>query len=227
MTCALLLVAAAGCTSNKDPESAIRSVGSGTASELNAEHSQFEKSEDPPFTVETRFAAGQLAESQNALPRAAQQYEEALKLNATHRPSAYRLAVVYSQMRQYPKAIEAWKTYVTLTDESATAYGNLGFCYELAGQKNEAESAYRQGIEREPKNQACRVNYGLMLARGGKIDEAIEQLQSVLTPAEAHYNIASVYEQQGRTEQARAEYGKALQLDPDMWEAQTRLQALK
>jgi Flp pilus assembly protein TadD len=65
-----------------------------------------------------------------------------------------------------------------------------------------------------------------MLARTGRIQEGMSQLAEVLSPAEVHYNVASVYEQQGRTDDAREEYQKALDLDPKLWEAQSRLSKL-
>jgi hypothetical protein len=48
------------------------------------------------------------------------------------------------------------------------------------------------------------VNYGLMLTRTGRVPEARAQLETVLKPAEAAYNIGSVREQIGRKDQARA-----------------------
>ncbi|HEY7089242.1 MAG TPA: tetratricopeptide repeat protein [Tepidisphaeraceae bacterium] len=214
-----------GCADKKD-QGGIQPVGQADANVLNASHSRFDTPQDPPFTADTRYAAGQLAESQGAAAAAIDQYNQALKLDPKHQASLYRLAVLYTQARDYPQAIESWKQYVKATNSSATAYSNLAFCYEVAGQMSEAESAYKSGIEREPKNSPCRINYGLMLARTGRIQEGMSQLAEVLSPAEVHYNVASVYEQQGRTDDAREEYQKALDLDPKLWEAQSRLSKL-
>ncbi|HEY8667404.1 MAG TPA: tetratricopeptide repeat protein, partial [Tepidisphaeraceae bacterium] len=182
---------------------------------------------DPAFTAETRFAAGQLAESQENFDGALHQYEAALKIDPKHMPSLYRSGVLYSQTKRYPQAIEMWKRYVAANNGSAIACSNLGFCYELAGNPNEAEIAYKKGVAKDPENRSCRVNYGLMLARHGRISEATLQLQSVLTEAEVHYNLASIYEQQGRKEAAKAEYRQAIQLDPSMQDAQMKLSALQ
>jgi tetratricopeptide (TPR) repeat protein len=184
---------------------------------------EFEKMKDPPLNAQTHFAAGQLAESQNNVSVAVTQYELARQRDHKHEGSLYRLGVLYSQMKNYPKAIEAWKDYASVTKESPTAMSNLGFCCELAGRNDEAEAAYKKGISKDPKNQPCRINYGLMLARNGHINEAMQQLQSVLPPAEVHYNLASVYQAQGRKEQARQEYQKAVELNPAFTDAKNRL----
>ncbi len=181
---------------------------------------------DPAITANTRYAAGQLAESTGKIDAAIEQYQLALSVDKNHAPSLYRLGVLYAKQQQYEQSIDAWKRYIKATPTSAAGYANLGFTHELEGRNDLAESAYKQGIAIAPKDQPCRVNYGLMLARLGRINEAIAHLQAVLTPAEAHYNIASVYEQQGKTAQAKLEYTRALECDPTSFDAQQRLAAL-
>lgn len=217
-----------GCMMNQTPENngGIQRVTGTDADQLNAGHSRFEASEDPPFKAQTRYAAGQLAESQGRPDAAIIQYKEAIKIDANHQASLYRMGIIYTKVHQFPEAIEAWKQYIKATNYAATSYSNLAFCYEQAGQNPDAEWTYKTGIKRDSSNVSCRTNYGLMLARLGRVDEAKEQLSAVLTPAEVHYNLASVFELQGKTEQARAEYERALELDPKFWEAQSRLTKL-
>jgi len=116
---------------------------------------------------------------------------------------------MYAKQKRYGEAIDAWNRYVRATNDDATGYANLGFCLELAGRTEEAEIAYRKGIKRDPTNAPCRVNYGLLLARHDRINEAMLEMQAVLPEAQVHYNLASVYEGMGRREQAKAEYRKA------------------
>lgn len=216
-----------GCVMQNQNPGALQGVSSSAVDQLNADHGHFDTIKDPPFTAHTRFAAGQLAESQGAIPMAIEQYKAALKLDPKHQPSLYRLGVLYAQNHQFDLAISSWKQYVKATGDSATAMGNLAFCYELAGRTSDAENAYKAGIQKEPANQSCRVNFGLMLARQGRVDEAKTQWAAVLKPAEVHYNLASVYEQLGRKDDAKSEYEKALELNPEFWEAQTRLSRLE
>jgi tetratricopeptide (TPR) repeat protein len=179
-----------------------------------------------PLTADTHFAAGQLAESEANYAAAVDQYRAALQVNPKYQLALYRLGVIYTQFKQFDQAIAAWQQYVDATGRSAISYGNLGFCYELAGKPVLAEAAYGKGIQREYLNLLCRTNYGLMLARQGRIQEATNVWRPVLSDAQIHYNFASVYQLEGRKAQARAEYQRALEIDPNMTDAQQRLAAL-
>lgn len=192
-----------------------------------APQNKFEASEDPPLSADTRFAAGQLAESQGNYDNAIAQYREALKLNPNHRDAMFRLGAVYTQGKRFNEAIPLWQRYIKVTNNAAQSYSNLALCYEMAGRPGEAEQTYKAGIERDPSESTTRNNYGRMLARQGRWDEALAQLSTVLKPAEVHYNLGTVCEEQGKREEAKAYYRKALELDPNLRDARSRLAALK
>jgi tetratricopeptide (TPR) repeat protein len=212
----LLITFAAGCSSQKPQNQ----------STLPTPVVEFEKTKDPPMRAQTHFAAGQLAESQGHLEKAAQQYRRALGIDAKYTEAMFRLGIVYTQLQSFPNALQIWNDYVKATKGSANAYGNLGFCEEVAGDPAAAEAAYIKGIAKDPTNEACHVNFGLMLARHGRTNEGLLQLQTVLPPAKAHYDLASVYESLNRKEEAKAEYSKALELDPSLIDAKSKLATL-
>jgi len=191
--------------------------------QLAAEHSDPPPPKPPAITANTRIAAGQLAESRGAANIAIEQYNEALKLEPNNRIATYRVALLYTNLHEFKNAVPAWNRYVVLSGQSADAYNNLAVCYELANSTADAETAYRAGIAHDPKDQHCRINYGVLLARSGQIKDALDQFQAVLTPAEAHYDLGSVYEQLGKRELARLEYKSALELNPNLADAQWRL----
>jgi len=220
---ALLILFITGCA--KDQQGISR-LPDDQANALDAQHSKFEKAEDPPFTAATYFAAGQLAESQEAPLAAVAHYQAALRIDPHHRDSLYRMGVVYTKLKDWPYAIGAWKKYLKETKNDATAYANLAFCYDLAGKKSDAEKTYQEGVAKDPSNASCRVNFGLFLAREGRSEEACAQWRTVLSEAQAHYNHGSIYEQQSRLEQAKVEFRQALQRDENLADAKTRLAAL-
>jgi tetratricopeptide (TPR) repeat protein len=214
----------AGCGGSK--ESQFKPLAKEDADSLSAQRSRFDSAEDAPFTAQTHFAAGQLAESQGAAAMALDRYAAALKQDPKHLPSLYRMGVLYTQLRQYPQAIETWKRYIAASGNDATGYSNLGFCHELAGQPAEAESAYREGLAKDATNQAGHVNFGLLLAKLGRTDDAVAQLKAVLPESQAWYNVGSVCEQRGDRAGARAAYRKAIELNAAETGAAQRLSSL-
>jgi len=219
-------LSAGGCNGSHADQSA-RGQGSGARAGGGGVGGEFETTRDPPIANETRRAAGELAESRGAYAQAAEQYKYLLRKNPGDLRAMYRLGVVYAQMKNYPEAIATWKNYVRATNDSAAAYGDLAFCYELANKPQDAEANYLKAIAKDPRHVPSRVNYGLMLVRQGREAEARPQLEAVLKPAEVHYNVGAAYEALGRKEQAKIEYAKALETDPSMADAQARLAALR
>jgi tetratricopeptide (TPR) repeat protein len=214
----VLALVVCGCTNNKSAPVMSANPAPGSV--------QAEPRPEAPLTANTHFAAGQLAEAQDDLPRATEQYLAALQIDPKFAPALLHLGMVYTTEQKFDDALAIWHRYVDATGQSAAAYCDLGFTLELAQRPAEAEKAYLTAVTREPKNETVRVNYGLMLARQGKIDRALQQLQEVLTPAEAHYNIASIMEGQSKIDDAKTQYREALRLDPDMSDAKARLTGL-
>jgi tetratricopeptide (TPR) repeat protein len=187
----------------------------------------FETGGDPPFNANTRFAAGQLAESQNQFDKAIQQYREALKLEPQRRDAQFNVAALLTRQRHFPEAVEEWQKYIEITNHAPEAYNDLALCYEGAGQIDKAEETYRASIARMPADPVCRNSYGLMLARQNRLSDAVAQLSVVRKPAEVSYNLGRVFEEQGKVEQAKAYYQEALKQDPTLRDAQARLALLK
>jgi tetratricopeptide (TPR) repeat protein len=192
----------------------------------DASGDDFGTKKEPAINATTHLAAGSVAESQGEIASAINQYQLAVKRDPALTEAWYRLASLQARVKQYEQAIGSWKGYLNLAPNDANAYANLGFTCDLSGRTTEAEAAYQRGIAINPKHPACRINYGLQLTKNGRIDEAKAQFGAVLAPAAVHYNIASVYEQQGKVELAREQYQTALGLNPRFHEAKARLEAL-
>jgi tetratricopeptide (TPR) repeat protein len=188
--------------------------------------SQIAQAKPAAVTADTHFAAGQFAESQNQYAAALHQYNEALRLNPNHLPSLYRTGIVLTTLKKYDAAIKTWQRYMVASNNSGSAYNNLAYCYELQGCPKDAEATYKKGIAQDPRDAGCRTNYGLMLARRGQIQEAIRIWTPVLSDAEVHYNLAGIYQMDGRKQEAKVEYQRALDLDPSLPDAKERMTEL-
>jgi len=187
---------------------------------------QIKEAKAAQVNAATHFAAGQLAESQNRFDTALHQYNEALKLEPGHLPSLYRKGVLLTKLTRYNEAMADWQRYLAVSNNSGSGYNNLAYCYQLQNRMKDAEATYQKGIAQDPKDAGCRTNYGLMLARRGRIQEAIRTWTPVLSEAEIHYNLAGIYQIDGRKQEAIAEYQKSLDLDPNIPDAKERISQL-
>jgi Tfp pilus assembly protein PilF len=172
------------------------------------------------------YAAGVAAEAEGDTNAATANYKRALSAVPEHLPSLRRLATLYTADEHYADAIPLWKKLVDATDGDADAYNDLGYAYDLAGYEDPAEAAYLRGMQTDPSNVRVRTNYGLMLARHGRTNEAILQLRAAMPLADAYYNVAVVLEAQGKKARARREFQRALDTDPDHVEAELHMAAI-
>ena len=213
---AVLTVGAAGCKSND------RAERQGIPDDAKIEQV---KALEP--NADVHIAAGDLAVGQGKLDEAIKQFEKALELEPNSKPALFKLATLYTYDKQFDTAIATWQKYCDATNQSANGYVNLGRANELAERWKPAEVAYLRAVNREPNNKAAHVNYGILLAKRDRFDEAQTQFALALTPAEVQYNLASVYELKHNYAAATAGYEKALSLDPRFVAAKQRLESLK
>jgi tetratricopeptide (TPR) repeat protein len=195
----LLLASLVGCTSTSAPQSSTK------------------------FTAQTYYAAGQFAESQRNYSQATAEYRLAAQANGPHAPSFYRIAIIYTQLKDYPHAIEAWNQYVDATSGAALAYGDLAYAYELARNIPEATQAYQAALKKEPANPTCRFNYGRLLAREGNISAAEDQLHGILSDGQMHYQIGLICEAQHNSAEAHTQFAQAIAVDPQLLDAKAHL----
>jgi tetratricopeptide (TPR) repeat protein len=84
-------------------------------------------------------------------------------------------------------------------------------------------SIWRDTVGKVPNNSRAHNNLGAVLARRGRIDEAMAHYQRALEIkpdyADAHNNLGAVLTRRGRIDEAIAHYRRALEIKPDYAEA--------
>ena len=177
----------------------------------------------PKIEPQTFIAAGDLAASRQQYAQAAHQYGQALEGLPKDGPTMKKMGICQVKSGDLPAAIATFQRYVATTDGAADAYGSLGYAYELSKNPDQAEKTYQEGIKKHPDGKLVRINYGLMLVRHARVEDAITQLSAVLQPQEVNYDIAGVYDQMGRKDLAQFYYRKALECDPGFVPARQKL----
>jgi protein O-GlcNAc transferase len=162
--------------------------------------------------AETQYLEGLGEESRGDLQEAEDCYEDALDYNPNHVETMRRLAQLKVRSNDFQEAIPLFERIVKLTDGSAESQNDLAYCYEIAGALTDAEAAYRKGIEAHPTDARLHTNFGLMLARQDRADEALAQLRAAMSEADAQHNLGRVLYEQGRRAEAHRAFERSREL---------------
>ena len=133
------------------------------------------------------------------------------------------LGVVYQNLERFDKAIQEYKTALTLNPDSASIHINLGNVYQSLGRTDDAIQEYKTALTLRPNFADAHSNLGNIYGVLGRLDEAIGEYKTALAlnpdNAPAHINLGTVYKDLGRLEAAIREYQTALKLKPDFLQA--------
>jgi protein O-mannosyl-transferase len=159
-------------------------------------------------------------------------FESAARINPKDPMSHSNLGTYALQHGQMREALQQYQTTVQLTSDPgllAQTYANLGAAFRAIGEIEQAQDNYNHSLRLNPHQFNAWLGLGLIAQRQGKLEEAITDLsRSVeLQPtARALLALGRALAQSGRTDEARAAYGQALKISPDLAEAQQGIDAL-
>ncbi len=108
---------------------------------------------------------------------------------------------------------------VTKPTEILQRHRNLGKAfYENPTTQSEAIAEFKKALDLAPNSVTEKLNYGLALIRGGRIDEGIALLKTVqrLDPSLPHtwFNLGLYYKRNGESDQATAQFERMIELVP-------------
>lgn len=110
---------------------------------------------DREIPVEIRSRLANLCERRGRIERAIEEYEAAIREEPELLEAHRRLANIY-KMFDIPKAIEHFKTVVTLAPNDFAAYYELGLLYYGQEDFSSAKKAIQQHLALNPQNQSAR-----------------------------------------------------------------------
>jgi Flp pilus assembly protein TadD len=137
-----------------------------------------------------------------------------------------RLAVLHDRQGDFHKANEEYEKALAMSPKDAELLNNIGYSYYCRGQLVEAESFLQRSLAISPHNTRAWNNLGMVLSMQNRHDESLKAFCKAVTPSQAHCNVAFVLAAQGRCDEAKAHYLKALELDPSQTLARNALAKL-
>jgi Flp pilus assembly protein TadD len=164
----------------------------------------------------------------DAVKQAIALYEKARALDpAAAAGVGRRLAVLYDQLGDFSKAEAEYQPLLKATPHDARLLNDVGYSHFSRGDLASAESYLKQAVQLEPGLKPAWLNLGLVLCAGGRMQDGFEAFQKGGTEGEAHANVAFVLAAQGKTDEAKAAYKKALTVEPGLTSARTALERLE
>jgi tetratricopeptide (TPR) repeat protein/TolB-like protein len=129
-----------------------------------------------------------------------------------------------------PSAPGSATTDSASTTDSSVAHIRRGRQELGAGRLDTAEKEFRAALSADPKNALAHRELADISRRRGKLDEAVQELQTSLTlrdSATGRVMLARIYLEQKKPQLARAEVEKAVKLAPNYAEARQLLEHLE
>jgi tetratricopeptide (TPR) repeat protein len=155
-------------------------------------------------------------------------YEKARALDpASAAGVGRRLAVLYDQLGDFSKAQAEYEPLLKATPQDARLLNDVGYSYYCRGDLATAENFLRQAVQLEPGLKPAWLNLGLTLAATGRMQDGFEAFMKGGTEGEAHANVAFVLSAQGKADEAKAAYKKALSVEPGLVSARNALERLE
>lgn len=165
---------------------------------------------------------GQLFESQGQFAKALDNYTKALEVEPNNEPALLSTARLYARQNQHDQAAEFFAKSIAVNPDAAT-FNELGLVQKKQGRPAESQASIEQAIKLDPTNVRYRNNLASMLVGVGRSDDAVRQLEQVLPPAVANYNVAYLHFTNSNVAAAQQHLQLALQADPNLKEARDLL----
>ncbi len=168
--------------------------------------------------------------NQGKTKQAFAKFNEAMQYNNENPEIFYKLALANNSIKNYSEAVKQCKRAIELAPEVSLYYEALGDIYMGIQNFIEAKRYYKEAIFIDPKNARAHALLGTLQSKDGDHENAIKSLETAVALAQDNidirYNLALAYEVAGRKEEAKVQYQKVLDANPNHQEAMNNIKLL-
>jgi tetratricopeptide (TPR) repeat protein len=141
------------------------------------------------------------------------------------------LGVLADLNNDFPLSGAYYRLAMLIEPRSVLVQNSLGYSYYMAGQWPEAERTYQRGISYDASYKPLWRNYGLLLARMERYEEALSAFEQISNRAQASNDVGYVCLVEGKLDIAEQFFRSAIEQSPahyDMaWENLNRVQQVR
>jgi tetratricopeptide (TPR) repeat protein len=156
----------------------------------------------------------------------------ALKVDSKSPLKVYNaLGVLADLSNDFPLSEAYYRLAMLIEPRSVLVQNSLGYSYYMAGQWPEAERTYQRGIGYDASYKPLWRNYGLLLARMERYEEALSAFEQIGDRAQASNDVGYVCLVEGKLDAAEQFFRSAIEQSPahyDMaWDNLNRVQQIR
>jgi type IV pilus assembly protein PilF len=143
-----------------------------------------------------------------------------------------RLAIGYLDEGDLPSAKRHLQNAADIDSNNSEMYGIWGLINTREGEMELAETNFRRSLREDSSNSQARNNFAAFLFAQGRIEDAYEQLELVVSDTEyaqrsqAFENMGMAASRLDRTEDAEIAFRRAMQLNPNQLRSALELSAI-
>ena len=184
----------------------------------NAEEQFARLAKDNPQNAIINRQMGLYYESRGKVADAEKSLVRALELQPDSQQLFTDLMQFYLRQKQAGRAIEKINA-VPDDKKQASHYELLGLAYSASGRMQDAETAYKKALEKDPAHTNSNIYLFDQYMKSGRTDDSFKVVDDLIKKnpqdASAYAAKGSVLQGQGKLEEAKRNYEQALKLNPN------------
>lgn len=201
---ALLLLGLGGCASAPQAPQPAPQPPPQSQAEL-----EFQAGAKRPPTAKTLYALSQILAAQGKDDQAREIFERITTEHPDFLPAYCALAELHMRNQQIEQAMRILNSGLQRAPNEAIFINDLGMCQMIKGNYGAALQLFTRACSLAPDSHRYRSNLAAILGLLGRYDEALSLYFDVMSPADAHYNVAILCDARHDAPRASAEYQKA------------------
>ncbi|MEE3372966.1 MAG: tetratricopeptide repeat protein [Planctomycetota bacterium] len=163
--------------------------------------------------------AAEVLEKRGDFTGALEQYEKGLEVEPNHSLMLVKQARLLTRLGEYELAEKSYQRAIQAASDEVLPVHDLGLFYAERGRVDAALTMLAMAVKLAPENPRYRNNLARVLIDVDRVDDAVSQLEAVLSPAKARYNAGYLLRERKAYQQARTQLQQAIKLDPSFEEA--------
>ena len=152
--------------------------------------------------VQYHYRLGNQHLYENRLEAAIREYQRVVVLHPEHHQAHYEMGTAYFRQGNIEMAIREWQEVLALVPNFVRAHYNLGLAYERLGQRDRAITSLQVALKivqnMNDSTGERRIQQELERLQGA--DDYLRQVRLDPTNQDARFNLAQVYQRQGKLE---------------------------